>query len=53
MAGGYYDAGDLHNPRDWLKSLDATPGAVGILHTTWLDRYELLGAFGDLVSGRR
>ena len=53
MAGAYYDADDLSNPKDWLKSLDATPGAVGILYTTWLDKYELLGAFGDLVSGRR
>jgi len=53
MAGAYYDADDLENPKDWLKSLDATPGAVGILYTTWLDKYELLGAFGDLVSGRK
>jgi hypothetical protein len=52
MAGAYYDADDLSNPRDWLKSLAATPGAAGILYTTWLDKYELLGAFGDLVSGR-
>jgi hypothetical protein len=46
-------ADDLSNPRDWLKSLAATPGAAGILYTTWLDKYELLGAFGDLVSGRK
>ena len=53
MAGAYYDADDLSNPTAWLQSLDATPGAVGILYTTWLDKYELLGAFGDLVSGRK
>jgi hypothetical protein len=36
----------------WLDSLDATPGACGIMYTTWLDKYELLGPFGDLVSRR-
>jgi hypothetical protein len=52
MAGSYYDADNLDNPKKWLKSLDATPGACGILYTTWLDKYDLLGDFGDLVSKR-
>jgi hypothetical protein len=52
MAGAYYDADNLDNPKAWLKSLDATPGAVGMLYTTWLDKYDLLGPFGDLVSRR-
>ncbi|RPJ86716.1 MAG: hypothetical protein EHM18_04790 [Acidobacteria bacterium] len=53
IAGSYYDADDLKNPRDWLTSMDATPGAVGIIYTTWLDKYALLGDFGDLVSKRK
>jgi hypothetical protein len=52
MAGSYYDADDLTNPKDWLRALDDTPGACGILYTTWLDKYDLLGPFGDLVSKR-
>jgi hypothetical protein len=52
MAGSYYDADDLENPKGWLEALDATPGASGILYTTWLNKYELLPAFGDLVSRR-
>lgn len=52
MAGSYYDADNLENPKGWLRSLDKTPGACGILYTTWLDKYELLGPFGDLVSKR-
>ena len=52
MAGSYYDADDLDNPKGWLEALDNTPGACGILYTTWLDKYDLLGAFGDLVSKR-
>jgi hypothetical protein len=53
MAGAYYDADNLDNPKAWLESLDATPGATGILYTTWLDKYDLLGPFGDLVSLRQ
>ena len=53
LAGSYYDADDLQNPTDWLTSLDRTPGAVGIIYTTWLDKYSLLADFGDLVSKRK
>ena len=52
MAGAYYDADDLENPKGWLQALDATPNAEGILYTTWLDKYKLLAPFGDLVSGK-
>ena len=48
----YYDAKDLTNPREWLESLKKTPGARGIMYTSWRKKYELLGAFGDLVSGK-
>ena len=50
LAAAYYDADDLENPKGWLASLDRTPGATGIMYTTWENKYELLGAFGDLVS---
>lgn len=52
LGAAYYDADNLDNCRGWLDSLDATPGACGIMYTTWLDKYELLGPFGDLVSRR-
>ena len=47
----YYDANDLTNPKQWLESLGKTPGAAGIMYTTWQKKYRLLGGFGDLVSG--
>jgi len=50
LAGAYYDGDDLDNPRDWLQELSKTPGARGIMYTTWRSKYALLGAFGDLVS---
>lgn len=53
LAAAYYDADDLENVKGWLESLGRTEGASGIMYTTWLNKYGLLGAFGDLVSGRK
>ena len=52
LAGAYYDADTLENPKGWLEALDKTPNALGIMYTTWQDKYALLGPFGDLVSKR-
>jgi len=52
IAGAYYDGDTLENSKGWLESLDITPGARGIMYTTWQNKYELLGPFGDLVSGK-
>ena len=52
LAGAYYDADTLENPRGWLEVLDRTPNAVGIMYTTWRNKYELLAPFGDLVNRR-
>jgi len=53
LGAAYYDADDLSNPRGWLESLDRTPGAAGIMYTTWQNKYKLLADFGDLVSNRQ
>ena len=53
LAAAYYDADDLKNPAGWLDSLDKTPGAVGIMYTTWENKYKLLPGFGDMVSKRQ
>ncbi len=52
MGAAYYDADDLKDVEGWLESLNRTAGAVGIMYTTWLDKYDLLDEFGDLVSGK-
>ncbi len=52
LAGAYYDGDTLENPRGWLEVLDRTPGAMGIMYTTWRNKYELLAPFGELVSDR-
>jgi len=51
LGAAYYDADDLENPKGWLASLERTQGAVGIMYTTWENKYKLLPGFGDLVSG--
>jgi hypothetical protein len=50
LAGAYYDGDTLDNPRGWLEELRKTPNAQGIMYTTWLNKYDLLPAFGKLVS---
>ena len=50
IAGAYYDANDLSNPRGWLDAMKDVPGAAGIMYTTWENKYGLLAGFGDLVS---
>ena len=50
LGAGYYDADDLENLKGWMASLDRTNGALGIMYTTWENKYELLPAFGDMAS---
>ena len=52
LSGAYYDGDTLENPAGWLEALDRTPGVLGIMYTTWQNKYALLGQFGDLVSKR-
>ena len=34
----------------WLKTLEKTPGACGMMCASWDNNYEKLGAFGDMVA---
>jgi hypothetical protein len=52
MAGAYYDDDTLENPIGWLGVLEVTPGACGIMYTTWQNKYELLAPIGNLVTER-
>ncbi len=55
-AAAYYDADTLEetrkNAEGWMDAMDATPGATGIMYTTWGKKYKFLAPFGDLVSKR-
>lgn len=52
LAGAYYDGDTLENPQGWLEVLNDTPGACGIMYTTWQNKYELLAPFGNLVTAQ-
>jgi hypothetical protein len=46
------DSTALDNPKGWLTVMDTTPGATGIMYTTWSGDFKLVAPFGDLVSKR-
>ena len=56
FAAAYYDADTLEktkkNAEGWMDSMDAAPGATGIMYTTWDKNYKFLAPFGDIVSKR-
>jgi hypothetical protein len=56
FAAAYYDANTLDetkkNAEGWMDAMDKTPGATGIMYTTWDKNYKFLAPFGDLVAKR-
>ncbi|MGH7145159.1 MAG: hypothetical protein ACREJ2_13685 [Planctomycetota bacterium] len=50
VAAAYYDKDDLKNCQGWLDLLKTTPGAEGIMYTTWEHNYKLFTDFGDMIS---
>lgn len=53
LAGAYNDSISLDSTKEWLKSLDKTKGAAGVIYVTRENRYEFLTGFGRLVSGKK
>jgi hypothetical protein len=55
-AAGYYDTstldGTAKNAEGWMDAMDTTPGATGIMYTTWDQNYKFLAPFGNMVSKR-
>ena len=52
MGAGYYDTDILTNDSTWVTALDSTQGALGLMYTTWLNKYDLLDEFGDMLTKR-
>lgn len=53
IGAAYYDGEDLDNPKGWLESLANTENSIGIMYTTWQNKYQLLTPFSKLVLERR
>ncbi|GIV15440.1 MAG: hypothetical protein KatS3mg022_0875 [Armatimonadota bacterium] len=48
----YYEAPNLDEAKEWHNLAQKTKGVTGFMYTTWERKYELVGAFGDLLWGR-
>jgi hypothetical protein len=48
IIAGYYD-GDVGQIRDWLASANKVNGVIGVMYTTWQNKYDDLEAFAKLA----
>lgn len=46
----YYDADDLDDVKRWLTVAQSWPNVRGFMYTPWLQKYDLLPAFGVLLK---
>ena len=53
LAGGYYDADELSGDREWLAECRKTPFCVGMMYTTWENKYALLEEFAGLGTWKQ
>lgn len=51
LIAGYYDAGP-NQIRDWLDSAHGVKGVLGVMYTTWQNRYGDLEQFGSVANER-
>ena len=53
LMAGYYDGEVEGNVRGWLDAAKKVKGVVGIMYTTWEDRYDDLEKFADAVRNAK
>jgi hypothetical protein len=46
----YYDADNLEDVRGWMRLAKDRTNVRGFMYTPWQKKYQLLGAFGDLIQ---
>jgi hypothetical protein len=52
LIAGYYDQ-KPERARDWLDAAKASKGTIGIMYTSWYDKYEDLEKFAGFVNDYR
>lgn len=52
ILAGFYDDG-LDNLRKWNAAAQGVPNAIGFMYTTWNNNYDLLEAYGKVLSGKK
>ena len=50
VIAGYYD-GDVNDIRKWIASARKVDAVVGIMYTTWENKYDDLEEFAEIVRG--
>ena len=50
LGAAYYDADDLEDVPPWIEVMQSTKGSVGMMYTTWLNKYTLLPEFARLLA---
>lgn len=53
QAATYYEGKDLSDDAAWLSEMLRTPGATGMMYTTWQERYDLLPEYGRMLIGAK
>jgi len=52
VIAGYYDA-NPEQVRDWLSATKGVQGVVGVMYTTWQQKYDDLERFANLITSDR
>lgn len=52
LIAGYYDQ-KPERAKDWLDAASRSKGTIGIMYTSWYDKYEDLETFAGYVNNRR
>jgi hypothetical protein len=53
LAACYYDADNLNDVQRWLTAARPISNVQGFMYTPWQKKYQLLPAFGDMISKDR
>jgi len=49
----YYDADNLNDVEGWLTAAKPISNVQGFMYTPWQKKYQLLPAFGEMISKDR
>jgi hypothetical protein len=50
ILAGYYDSEPIDKIRDWMRDAAEFPGVIGVIYTTWENRYDRLESFAESVK---
>jgi len=51
MIAGYYDGNPVESVRSWTQKVQGVPDIIGMMYTTWQNRYNDMPAFFQALAG--